>query len=167
MKTSGDKRLQCFILLVFWSFIFLYSNLFFFLFFFTPWAGEILLTKPSSQSNHQQSPMITWPVLPDWAASTVQEGQLPWTRDQEHTGRTLFSLLTLSCLACWCLLKSHKNFESLCLLTYCWKAKGELFCHLCVNRTSLCSSYFLEASLSSSFHNHRPCFVSSIYFVLW
>lgn len=31
--------------------------------------------------------MITWPALPGWAVSTVQEGQLPWTRDHEHTGR--------------------------------------------------------------------------------
>lgn len=31
--------------------------------------------------------MITWPALPGWAVSTVQEGQLPWTRDHEPTGR--------------------------------------------------------------------------------
>lgn len=79
--------------------------------------------------------MITWPALPGWAVSTVQAGQLPWTRDHEHTGR-LFATVTLSCLAKQCLLSHRKALK----LYACWlfveRRKGELFYH-CISKALL------------------------------
>lgn len=115
METEGNKWHRYFMHLSFCSsdHLSLSSNLF-------PWPDEILLTKPWSRSNRQQFLMITWPVLPDWAASTAREGQLPWTRDQEHTGRALFSSLKLfpvwHAAAYW----SHRKALNFCALVFCF-----------------------------------------------
>lgn len=124
MQTSRKQMaslLHSFILLIFWSFIFLSSNIFFLdqtkYSLQNPGASQ---TANSPQWLHDQS-CQTGQSAQSWKDSFLE----PETKDTqvEH-----FLTVTLSCLACWCLLKPHKSFEALWLLALL-KAKGELLYH--------------------------------------
>lgn len=103
---------------------------------FFPWPDEILLTKPWSQSNRQRYPMTTWPVLPDWAVSTVQGGRLPWTRDQEHTGRE-FSHCNSVLPGMLMLTEVTEKLWSFVPVGFLLKGSRWVILPLCINRTSL------------------------------
>lgn len=103
--------------------------------------------------------MITWPVLPDWAASTARGEQLPWTRDQEHTGRMFFLTHTPSCLARCCLLKVTEKLWSLVLLAaqtpfvlFCgafFPQNKQTFKTYAVEKSSSDESYWVKSCLAN------------------
>lgn len=115
-RKQMDLQLHLFILLIFWFFIFLSSNLFF-----------LDQTKYSLQNPGASQTANS----PKWLHDqSCQAGQSAQSRkdsflepETTNTQVGCFPTVSLPCLASQCLLKSQKSLEALCLSAFCWKAK--------------------------------------------